>query len=142
MKIIDATGLILGRMTTKVAKLALKGEEVAVVNCEKAIISGKKKTILKKYKERRERGKGPKGPYFPRMPDRIIKRTIKGMLPKKHWSEKSRGRLALARVKCYIGLPDQFKNKKIETLEKASGLKLKINTLSVGELAKLLGAKW
>ena len=143
MKVVDATSLILGRMATVVAKSALKGKEVAVVNCEKAVISGNKKTILAKYKQRRERGKGGKwGPFYPRMPDRIVKRTIKGMLPKKRWSEKSRGRLALSRIKCYIGIPDEFKSSKIETIEKADKAKLKINAITIGEISRLLGAKW
>ena len=143
MKVIDATNLILGRMACIAAKSALKGEEVAVVNCEKAVISGNKKKVLEKFKHRRERGKGGKwGPFYPRMPDRIVKRAIKGMLPKKHWSEKSRGRLALGRIKCYIGLPDEFKDKKIETITKADKSKLKINSVSIKEIAKLLGAKW
>ena len=141
--IIDAENLILGRMATKVAKLALKGEEVTVVNCEKAVVSGNKKMVLARYKKRRDIGKGGKwGPFYPRMPNRIVKRTIKGMLPKKRWSEKSRGRLALGRVKCYINIPDEFKDKKIETINKADKGKLKINAISIGEIAKLLGAKW
>ena len=38
--IINAENLILGRMTTYAAKKALQGEEVDIVNCEKAIITG------------------------------------------------------------------------------------------------------
>ena len=45
MKIIDGQETILGRLASNVAKMALQGEEVAVVNCEKVIITGTRKNI-------------------------------------------------------------------------------------------------
>jgi len=70
--IIDATNLILGRMATYVAKLALEGEKISVVNCSKAVVSGNKKQILKRFKQKRDMGAPLKGPYFPRYPERIV----------------------------------------------------------------------
>lgn len=141
MKIIDATNLIFGRMAASVAKLALSGEQVAVVNCEKAIISGKSKMILEDYKHRRERkGFTMSGPFYPRRADMMVKRAVRGMLPKKHWAEGCRGRIAFSRVKCYLGVPDEFKGKKIETIKGASAEKLKIPYhIKLGELSNLLG---
>ena len=55
--IIDANNLILGRMATFVAKQALLGEEISIVNCEKAIMTGNKQQILAKYKKKNEYGK-------------------------------------------------------------------------------------
>ena len=66
MTVIDAKDLVLGRLATAVAKRALLGESIDIVNCEKAIITGNKKTILKRYQQRRDRGIPTKGPFFPR----------------------------------------------------------------------------
>ncbi|MEM4248518.1 MAG: 50S ribosomal protein L13 [Candidatus Nanoarchaeia archaeon] len=139
MKVIDATNMIAGRMANKVAKLALEGEEIAIVNCEKAIISGAQEMILARYKTREGRVQPFKGPFRKRMPDRILKSIIRGMLPRGHWSEGSRGRMAFSRIKCYIGVPFEFKDKKFETIPgaEASGLKTQ-NYLTIGELSKLL----
>jgi len=144
MKVIDATGLILGRMATKIAKLALEGEEIRVVNCEKAVISGKPELVWKEYKQKLDRRSATrKGPFIPKRADRYVKRTIRGMLPKKHWSEESRGRKALARIKCYIGVPNELKNEKPETIKGASVDKLKTsNFVTLKQLlSKVKGGK-
>jgi len=137
MKVIDASGLILGRMASQAAKLALTGNQVAVVNCEKAVISGSKKKILERYATKRAIGWPTHGPFYPRLPDRFVKRTIRGMLP---WSQ-AKGREAFKRVKCYIGVPEEFKDKEI-TFENASVERLEVATnVSIGELSRLLGVK-
>ena len=51
--IIDATGLTLGRLSTNIAKRLLEGEEIAIINSEKAMISGKKSSIKERYKQKR-----------------------------------------------------------------------------------------
>jgi large subunit ribosomal protein L13 len=72
--IIDANGATLGRLSTDTAKRLLGGEEIAIVNSENAIISGKKSSIKNRYKQKREVGTYRKGPFFPRMPDMIVKK--------------------------------------------------------------------
>jgi len=52
--VIDADNLILGRLASHCAKLLLNGEEVTVVNAEKSVISGSKKSITSDYKEKRD----------------------------------------------------------------------------------------
>ncbi len=79
--IIDATDMILGRVASKVAKQALEGEEVVVVNCAKAVISGKRLQVIKKYLHDRSRGTWSHGPFIYRTPHQFVKRTIRGMLP-------------------------------------------------------------
>lgn len=134
--IIDATDLILGRLASYVAKKALEGETIDLVNCEKAIISGNKENIIAKYMERRARS-SPRRSY-PRIPERFVKRAIRGMLPYK----KERGKKALKRIKCYQGIPKQFKNKKIETVEEAKKSRsLILKYITIKELCKQLGAK-
>ncbi|KYK21650.1 50S ribosomal protein L13 [Thermoplasmatales archaeon SG8-52-2] len=133
--IIDASGAILGRLSTHTAKRLLKGEEIAVVNSEKAIISGKKSAIKDRYKEKREVGTYRKGPFYPRMPDMIVKRTIRGMIP----YQTPHGRTAFKRLKCYIGVPKEFEGKKFESIKSAE--KQPVDFVTIEELSKSLGAK-
>ena len=133
--IIDASGAILGRLSTFTAKRLLNGEEIAVVNSEKAIISGKKSSIKNRYKQKREVGTYRKGPFYPRMPDMIVKRTIRGMIP----YQTPHGRTAFKRLKCYIGVPKEFEGKKLESIKAAE--KQPIDYLTIEELSKSLGAK-
>ncbi|MBI5073266.1 uL13 family ribosomal protein [Candidatus Woesearchaeota archaeon] len=83
MIIIDATNLIVGRFATFAAKQALLGEEIAIVNCEKAFITGSKEHILNEYKRKRSIGTWATGPFYHRQPDRLVRRMIRGMLPHK-----------------------------------------------------------
>ena len=131
--IIDAEGATLGRLCTKAAKNLLDGEEISIINSEKAIISGKKQKIKNHYKQKLEVGTYRKGPFFPRMPDRIVKRTIRGMIP----YQTPHGRAAYKRLKCYIGIPKEFEGKKIEKINEAE--KRHVDFMTVGELSKSLG---
>ena len=136
---IDATNLVMGRVASFAAKKALEGEEVNVLNAEKAIISGRKKQIFAKYKSIRDKGGPHHGPFFPTKPDLILKRTIRGMLPHK----RVRGRDALKKVRVYIGIPKEFEGKNLETIKKANKNKFKLPKFTtVEELAKWLGGKW
>jgi len=132
--IIDAEGATLGRLCTNAAKNLLKGEEITIINSEKAIISGKKSMIKKQYKQKKEVGTYRKGPFFPRMPDRIVKRTIRGMIP----YQTPNGRAAFKRLKCYIGIPKEFEGKKFEKIKDAE--KKPIDFITIMELSKSLGA--
>jgi large subunit ribosomal protein L13 len=132
--IIDAEGATLGRLCTNAAKNLLKGEEITIINSEKAIISGKKSMIKKRYKQKKEVGTYRKGPFFPRMPDRIVKRTIRGMIP----YQTPNGRAAFKRLKCYIGIPKEFEGKKFEKIMDAE--KNPIDFITIMELSKSLGA--
>ena len=133
--IIDATGATLGRLSTHVAKRLLSGEQIAVVNAEKAIISGKKASIKKRYKEKRELGTYRKGPFFPRMPDQIVKRTIRGMIP----YQTPHGRTAFKNLKCYVGISKEFEGKTFETIKAAA--KQPVDYITIEELSRFLGAK-
>jgi len=134
--IIDAEGATLGRLSTNAAKRLLNGEEITVVNSEKAIISGKKSAIKARYKEKKEVGTYRKGPFFPRMPDQIVKRTIRGMIP----YQTPHGRTAFKKLKCYIGIPKEFEKAKIEKIKEAE--KNPVDFITIEELSKFLGAKF
>ena len=113
--IIDAEDLILGRMISYVAKRALLGEKIDIVNCEKAIVTGNKENIFEKYRLRRNLGGPFKGPFLPRIPDRFVRRIVRGMLPYKQ----EKGRIAFKRVMCYNSIPNEFKNMKMEKIKEA-----------------------
>lgn len=134
--IIDAEGAILGRMATNVAKRLLNGEQIAIVNSEKAIITGKKSAIKERYTQKREVGTYRKGPFFPRMPDRLVKRSIRGMIP----YQTPHGRIAYRNLKCYIGVPKEFQGQSFEKIEDAQ--KQPVEFMTVGNLSKLLGVEY
>lgn len=133
--VIDAKGAVLGRLASVVAKRLLKGEEIAIVNSEKAIIVGDKDSIKERYKEKREIGSSRKGPYFPRRADRIVKRTVRGMLP----YQQPKGREALKRLRCFIGVPKEFEGVQMEVIESVK--KMPLRYITVGELSEFLGAR-
>ncbi len=133
--IIDAKGLILGRMASLIAKRLLQGESITVLNAEKAAISGKRLQIVKDAKTFLEVGHPRKGPYHPRMPDKIVRRTIRGMLPRK----KPKGKQAYKRLRVYLGTPSEFIDEETQTIPEASAEKLKSTYITVGELAREIG---
>lgn len=109
-KIIDGKNAVLGRIASYVAKESLKGEEMVILNCDQIIITGNKKRIKKDFEIKRGRvGSGQKGPKHSRTSEKIVKRTIRGMLPD---HRKGRGKQAFRRVKCYVGIPKEFQDSK------------------------------
>ncbi|MFQ6094605.1 MAG: 50S ribosomal protein L13 [Candidatus Bathyarchaeia archaeon] len=134
-RIIDANGLILGRMASIVAKRLLIGEKIIIVNAEKAVISGRRKNIIKNAKKFLEIGHPRKGPYHPRRPDLIVRRTIRGMLPRR----KPKGQEAYKRLRVYIGVPEDLKQKRLETLPEIDSSKLRCPYIKVLDLAKEIG---
>ncbi len=133
--LISAEGLILGRMASKIAKRLLNGEEVIIINAEKAIISGKKKVKVAEAKEFLDVGAPERGPFHHRRPDKIMKKTVRGMLPIKQ----PKGKTALRRLKVFMGVPRDYQNLQTTTLEDANALKLKGPHFTLGELAKEIG---
>jgi large subunit ribosomal protein L13 len=109
--VIDATNATLGRLASYAAKQALLGHKIIIVNSEKAIITGKKETTSENYRIKKARGgSSQRGPFFPKSPERIVKRTIRGMLPN---YREGRGREAFKRILCYKGIPEEYKDKKL-----------------------------
>jgi len=139
MTIIDADGLIMGRLASTVAKRLLDGEEIDIINADKAVISGSKLTTIKEYDEMLKIGSREFGPYFPRKPDRILKRTVRGMLPYK----RTRGKDAMTRLKVYMGVPAEFKDKEMTSIPEADMNRLSSNKyITLGRVSKKLGSKF
>ena len=129
--VIDATNAILGRLASFAAKQSLLGKSVIIVNCNEVVISGKKSNILTEYKIARARGgSSQRGPNFPKIPERIVKRTVRGMLSYKQ----GRGRSALDRVICYNAVPAEF----VEAKKISSGKEKQIKTIKLSEIARLM----
>ncbi len=136
--IINAESSVLGRVASFAAKQALLGEDINIVNCEKAVIVGNKMFTIEQNLAKLEIGQIRYGPFFPKRPDLFVKRAIRGMLPRKQF----KGRDALSRVRCFIGVPDALKSGNAEVVKSAFRKDFKHNAyITVGELCVYLGGK-
>ncbi|ELY95081.1 50S ribosomal protein L13P [Natrialba hulunbeirensis JCM 10989] len=135
--VVDAGDCILGRVASQVAQRALDGERVAIVNAEDAVITGDKEDIFGTYRKRLQLG-SDRGPYYPKRPDTIFKRSVRGMLPYK----KPRGREALDNVRVYVGNPyEDDDDREAEILDDTSLDRLSnIRFVHLGEVSDQLGA--
>ncbi|MEM3112856.1 MAG: 50S ribosomal protein L13 [Candidatus Pacearchaeota archaeon] len=125
--IVDGKNAVLGRLASYAAKQSLLGREVIILNSEDVVIIGNKKDILNKYLSLiKKGGSSLKGPKIPRTPERILKRTIRGMLPHK----KGRGEKSIDNIKCYNNIPEEFKDsKKITAGRVKTGKFMKLSEL-------------
>lgn len=138
MKIYDGEGIVFGRLAARVAKDALQGEEVNVVNCEKVIITGKKTKTFENEKQKRKRKGYPlKSAKLPRLADKFVRRSIRGMLP---W-KLSRGKEAFKRIKCHVGVPADLSGEKIRLQDSSSEKLPNLKYTTVSEICKHLGGK-
>ena len=133
--LVNADGLILGRMASVVAKKLLNGEKVVIVNAEKAVISGKRKSKVVEAKTFLEVGSPGRGPFHYRRPDKILRKTIRGMLPFKQ----PKGKTAFRKLKVFISVPEDLKSQQTATLKEAQAAKLKGPYFTLAELAKEIG---
>jgi len=131
--VVDARDCILGRVASEVAQMVLDGERVAVVNAEDAVITGNEQDTLDTYRKRAEIG-SDRGPYYPKRPDRMFKRSIRGMVPYK----KEHGREAFENVRVYVGNPYDDEGEVLDgtSLDRLSNIKF----ISLGEISAKLGA--
>jgi large subunit ribosomal protein L13 len=131
--VVDARDCIVGRVASNVAERALDGERVAVVNAERAVITGNEEDTMEVYRKRVDVG-SDRGPYYPKRPDRIFKRAVRGMLPYKS----TRGREAFENVRVYVGDPFDADAEVLDgtSLDRLSNIKF----TSLGEVSEELGA--
>lgn len=136
--IYDAEQQTIGRLGSVIAKQLIGGEVVVVVNVEKAVVSGSRKFTLSNYDVKTKRGDVHKGPFFPRTPDGIFRRTVRGMLPMK----KPKGRNAYRKLRAYIGVPAELQAKAgdFKKLALADAARLKSEGMTLGDLSEALGA--
>ncbi len=133
--VVDARDCILGRVASKVAQRALDGDRVAIVNAEQAVITGRRESVFETFEQRASLG-SDRGPYYPKRPDGIFKRSIRGMLPYKS----DRGRDAFERIRVYVGNPydDDVETTVLEgtSLDRLSNIKF----VQLQEISDQLGA--
>ena len=120
--VIDARDCIMGRVSTNVAERALD-----------AVIPGSRDDVLGKYEKRSELG-SDRGPAYPKRPDRIFKRAIRGMVPYKS----KRGREAFSNVRVYVGNPYDEDGELVDgtSIDRLSNTRF----VTLGEVADHLGA--
>ncbi|HVM45200.1 MAG TPA: 50S ribosomal protein L13 [Candidatus Thermoplasmatota archaeon] len=135
--VIDATGASAGRLASYVAKRLLAGEEVHIVNAEKATISGSLESVMERYHFKRDVGTTKTGPFYPRVPHMMMKRTVRGML---NYQELPSHRAAYKRLRCHIGVPDELEGKPVIQEEKAKSSAQR--AITFGEIATRLGGKF
>jgi large subunit ribosomal protein L13 len=138
--VVDATNCIAGRMCSHVSKLLLNGNRVAIVNAEKAMLSGNRYKTIELYKEHLEINSVTNpihGPFHPRRPDTMLTKMVRGMVPKR----KTSGVEAHKRLRVYIGVPDDIKSLKMESFEDSKITKPESYYISVGDVAKQIGWK-
>ncbi|MBU4535128.1 MAG: 50S ribosomal protein L13 [Euryarchaeota archaeon] len=139
--IINGEGHIMGRLASVVSQKLLEGEKVVVLNAEKIMITGSKEWTYNRYKQRIDRASisNPRdmGPKYPRRPDDIFRRTVRGMLPYK----KSKGREAFKGFKAFVGIPREFNEVELDQIPEAQFENIK-KGIELGEISKLLGAKF
>lgn len=130
--VVDARDCIMGRVASQVADAALSGRRIAVVNAESAVITGSEEDVMSVYRKRAELG-AESGPYYPKRPDGIFKRAIRGMIPYKT----TRGREAFENVRVYVGNPyDEAEILEDTSLDRLSNIKF----VQLGEVSENLGA--
>ena len=138
IKVYDAENMVVGRLGAKAAKAALLGDTVVIVNAEKAIITGKRRTVIEAFKEKfniRTSYNPQKGPFHERRPDKMVRKMLRGMLP---WPT-PRGKAAYKRIKVYIGVPQQYIDTEKIVLERAKYRSMKQKYITVADLSHELG---
>jgi large subunit ribosomal protein L13 len=135
---VDATDQIAGRLSSKVAKLILSGKRVVVVNAEKALISGSRTSVINQWKERLELSSKVNpiyGPIHPRRPDNVLRRMVRGMVPRK----KPKGAIAMKRLRVYIGVPAGVNATRLTKFEETAATRPTPVYVTMGDLSKSLG---
>jgi large subunit ribosomal protein L13 len=135
--VLDATGLVLGRAASLIAKRLLNGETIVVVNAEKSVVTGSRRQIIAHYTEARARGSVRSGPHYPRYADRIFRRTVRGMLP----HLKTGGRNAYRRLVVHMGVPEEFRSSSLATLDGAKARPALRPPMTLADVTVLLGAR-
>ena len=137
--VIDASGLIVGRLASVTAKHLISGDRVTIINVEKAVVTGAHSAVVKAAHDElriRNRGSKAKSPKHPRRPEGIVRSTIKGMLP----MDKPKGKDAYSRLNVYVGTPEDTNPEKITRPREAEN-RSPISLTTIGDIAKSIGWK-
>ena len=135
---VDASGQIAGRMCSKVAAELLSGKRVVVLNAENALVSGRSMSVFRQWQARLEIYSHVNpiyGPIHPRRPDNILRRMVRGMVPK----TKTKGRTAMSHLRVYMGIPAKYSTVKMSKFDDALATRPLPSYTTVAEIAKNIG---
>ncbi|MGA2198445.1 MAG: 50S ribosomal protein L13 [Nitrososphaerales archaeon] len=135
---VDASGQIAGRMCSKVALELLSGKRVVVLNAENALVSGRSSSVFRQWQARLEIYSHVNpiyGPIHPRRPDNILRRMVRGMVPK----TKAKGTSAMGRLRIYMGIPEKYAGVKTSKFEDALATRPLPSYTTIAEIAKNIG---
>jgi large subunit ribosomal protein L13 len=125
--IVDAEGLILGRLASKVAMILRGkhkpsftphvdcGDNVIVVNAEKVVLTGKKmsdKIYLRHTGYPRGQREQTATEVLTKFPERILEKAVKGMLPKNRL-----GRKLFTNLHVVVGAEHKYEAQKPKTID-------------------------
>ena len=156
--ILDASNLILGRLASESSSLIRgkpvkatgvdaegkvvtpvlnAGDKLIIINADKAVITGDPLKTTKHYLQRAHKkvNTNPRrGPFFPRQPEDIVRRAVRGMIKYKTPS----GKAAYRRLEVYAGVPKpEYKTKAIR-FQHITADNLLCKRITVGELGRRL----
>ncbi|MFH1057001.1 MAG: 50S ribosomal protein L13 [Candidatus Micrarchaeota archaeon] len=138
MIVINGEKAIAGRVLAFASKKLQEGEQVIVVNAEKAVFSGDAVNIVSRYKAKRDiqnKSNPEHSPKYPVRPDLFLKYILRGMLPKK----KASGKKARGNFRAFLGMPAEFEGKAQKFYKTSDDLTVKF--VSLGEVCRKLGWK-
>ncbi len=134
MAVIDGRNLIFGRAASHIAKKLLNGEDIQLINAEEMVMIGNPAALVARFKLRRQaqhKGTPEKSPSWPKVPNLLVRRMIRGMLP---W-KKPRGKAAYKKLHVFLGNPKNLQGSPIQGIE----CKTTFRSMKVKELCKQLG---
>jgi len=135
---VDGSNQIAGRLCSIVAKELLSGKRVVVLNAEKVLVSGRSSSVFRQWQARLEIYSHVNpiyGPIHPRRPDNILRRMVRGMVPK----TKTKGKSAMGRLRVYMGVPEKFASVKTSQYEDAKARRPIPQYTTIAEISKNIG---
>ncbi|MEM4389810.1 MAG: 50S ribosomal protein L13 [Candidatus Micrarchaeia archaeon] len=138
MVVIDGSDMVLGRLAASVAKRLLRGESVVVINAERIVVSGDPKLVVEKYQKRRwakDKANPEHSPHWPRKPELLVRRVIRGMLPFKS----ARGRNAFRLLRVFRGAPPELAASAQRILDERATAEKLGRCITIAELCRRLG---
>ncbi|HUI01669.1 MAG TPA: 50S ribosomal protein L13 [Nitrososphaerales archaeon] len=135
---VDATGAIAGRLSSKVAHEVIRGKRIVVLNAEKAVLTGDRNSVIAQWKQRLELGSKVNpiyGPIHPRRPDNILRRMVRGMVPK----EKTKGVEGLKRLRVYMGVPSKYSGVTMSRFDEAMATRPLPTYTTLQDLSRNIG---
>jgi large subunit ribosomal protein L13 len=138
--IVNAEKMVAGRLSSKVAKALINGETITIVNAENVVLVGRKEDLLRKFVARVDaavKSNPHYGPKYDRIPSKMLRKMVKGMLPNK---SRTNERL-ISNLTVYNSIPKEFKEQEFANIEGVM-FNERNDSLTLGEIAKLLGGKW